>query len=255
MSINETAMVILEDENGLKFRATLAQANALAKLEQTRKGGIATVTGYKPTTNYVTPPTLNLQVITRFSTKALYERRSLALDALTYNDVLPFLLEDEVLAKELADNKMALISVYNTRKATEIESHMKTLNNDRDDNYRAAHDLCYATMFQGVRVHFLTEKTPEGTRPILSRDGLPTADSIMMSILELNRTVVTEGVAKVVKSGIPVRVSKAIAKALNKRSVSYRALSLKAGNFDSIRVDGQTLTESDVARFGDYLID
>lgn len=253
MSINSTAVVILEDVDGNKFCASMAQASTLAALESTRKGGIATVVGYKPSTGYTVKPLIDMQVITRFSTSKLYERRMLALDALSYHDVLPFMLEDEKLAAALKDDKLALISVFNTRKASEIESHAKTNSGDRSDAHRQAHDTFYGRIFDGVRVHYVTEKVDGETRLVLNGEGLPTVDAIMLSILELSRTVREAGAYKVVNSGIPVRVSDAIKKALNKRSVQYKALSLKPDNFEMLRVDGKKFLPEHVEKFGDIL--
>ena len=59
---------------------------------------------------------------------------------------------------------------------------------------------------------------------------------------------------KAVNSGVPVLLSNIIAKNLNQRSVGFKALSLKPGNFDSVKVGGNVLTEADTKRLGDILI-
>jgi len=71
--------------------------------------------------------------------------------------------------------------------------------------------------------------------PVLT-NGYPTVSSIMVSFLELNRTVVKEGVYKTVNSGASVLMGNAINSLLNQRSVGIRKLSLKEDNFQSLTI-------------------
>ena len=78
-----------------------------------------------------------------------------------------------------------------------------TLSGDRSDSHRAGHDRCYAHVADGVKVNFVTEKDKDGLMQPVLTDGLPTAASIMVSYLEINRTTRKEGEYKVVNSGAP----------------------------------------------------
>lgn len=238
--------VILTDLNGTKFRATEAQAEAIASLTEARAGGIATVYGYRPTTGYVTGkgPVQDMQVLTRFSTDRLYQRKIAALSDITFSDVRAMVKADPILSK-LTD--VEAMELFNTRKADEVASMAKTITtDDRSDAHRAAHDRCYAKMADGIRVHYVTEKVGDRKEPVLT-DGLPTVDSIMVNILELNKTVRVQGEYKVVKSGAPVLMSKCIDKVLNSKSVSLKTLSLKESNFERLIVARKSYLPEDVA--------
>ncbi|QDJ96218.1 hypothetical protein Xoosp13_31 [Xanthomonas phage Xoo-sp13] len=240
------SFVILTDLNGTKFRATESQAEAIASLTEARAGGIATVYGYRPTSGYVAgkSPVQDMQVLTRFSTERLYQRKVAALSDIKFSDIREHVEKDPILSKLSEVEAMAL---FNTRKAEEVASMTKTLTStDRSDAHRAAHDRCYAKMADGIRVHYVTEKVGEHKEPVLT-DGLPTVDSIMVTILELNKTVRVPGEYKVVKSGAPVLMSNCIAKVLNSKSVSLKALSLKEDNFERLIVSRKSYLPEDVA--------
>lgn len=236
------------------FRCTPAMAETLDALATMRHGGIGTIHGYRPTSGYVTPPTMDVRVITKFSTTRLYQRKLAALEAVTFADVAAGIAADPKLA---ALDAATAEAAFNDRKAAMMDSMNKTLDGDRSDAHRQGHDRCYATTSQGVKVHFLTEKHADGLMHPVLVDGLPVADSIMVAVLELGRTVTTEGVRKLVNSGIPVRMGNAIDKVLNRRSVGYSTRSLKADNFTRFTASGQTITAADVADHsaGDAIMD
>lgn len=232
-------------ESGATFRCTAAIADTLNALATMRHGGIGTLRGYRPSTGYVTPPVVDAQVITKFSTERLYARKAAALAAVTFADVADGIAADEKLA---ALPLAAALAAFESRKADMLASLAKTLEGDRSDAHRAGHDRCYAVTSQGVKVHYLTEKDADGIAQPVMVDGLPVADSIMVAVLELNRTVRVAGVRKPApNSGVPVRMGNCIDRVLNKRSVGYSTRSLKAGNFESFTASGQTLTAADVA--------
>lgn len=234
---------ILTDLNGNKFRATAEQAEALESLSIARQGGIATVYGYKATSDRVEPTVYDAQLITRFSISNLYRRKMAALSDLRFSDVKEYIDSNPVLS---ALSESELQAIFNTRKAKEVESMNATLTGDRSDAHRQGHDRCYAHVADGVKVHLVTEKVDGIMQPVLT-DGLPTVASIMVACLELNRKVREPGTFKVVKSGAPVLMSKAIASALNKRSVGLKFLSLKEGNFERLIVARKAYLPEDVA--------
>ena len=82
-------------------------------------------------------------------------------------------------------------------------------------------------------------------QPVLT-DGLPTVASILLSYLELNKTVVQEGDYKVVDSGPKVLMDNIIERYLNQRSVGIKTLSLKEDNFEALNVSKQTFTPDDL---------
>lgn len=235
---------ILTDLNGQSFRATAQQAEAIESLTEARKGGIATVYGYRPATNYITPPVLDLQVLTRFSTANLYRRKVAALESVCLNDVLPHVAADPVLSKLDPD---AVQDLFCDRLRDEVDSLNKSLDGDRSDAHRAGHDRCYAHVTDGVKVHFVTERGDDGLMHPVLTDGLPTVNSIMVAHLELSRKVREAGERKVVNSRAPKRMGNAIAKVLNARSVGIRYLSLKLDNFDRVVVSRKSYLPEDVA--------
>lgn len=240
-------LVTLTDLNGNQFRATPEQAEALEALAVARAGGIATVYGYRPTTDYVKDkyPLLNLQILTRFSTERLYERKMEALSNVTFKDIEALVEADPVLS---AKPRAELLTIFNERKANEVASMAKTLEgSDRTDAHRAAHDRCYARLADGIKVHLVTEKDADGVMQPVLTDGLPTVASIMVHYLELNRDVREAGERKVVNSGAPVRISNCIAKVLNQKSVGLKTLSLKDGNFERLVVARKSYLPEDVA--------
>lgn len=227
------------------FRCTPAQAETLDRLTALRKGCIGSVKGYRPTTGYVPgkTPVVDLQIITRFETNRLYARKREALDGITFADCAEAIAKHPKLAALPAGETLAL---FNSAKSAAIASLTKTLGGDRDDAHRAGHDRCYARIVDGVKVHFVTEKGDDGLMYPVLTDGLPTLDSIMLPYLELNRTVRVAGEYKVVNSGPKVLMDNVIAGLLNARSVGYKTLSLKEGNFEAIHVDKQTITPDDL---------
>lgn len=229
---------------GEQFYCTAGQAEALDMLASLHKGGIGTVYGYKPSSDWKVSPTVNLQIITRFSTSALYQRKQLALDAIKFADILPHINADPVLKNETL---ASLEAVFNERKAGAVASMQQTLDGDRSDNRRQGHDRCHISIAEGVKVNLVTDKGDDGLKyPVLADDGLPTAKTILVHYLELRRETVVEGVRKVVNSGVPVRVSNCIDKVLNKRSVGIRSLSLQPENFETIKIGRQTFTKADL---------
>lgn len=225
------------------FRCTPAQAETLDRLAALRKGCIGSVKGYRPTTGYTTSPVVDLQVITRFETSKLYARKRAALEGITFADCAEAIAKHAKLAALPAGDCLTL---FTTAKQAAIDSLTKTLEGDRDDAHRAGHDRCYARVADGVKVHFVTEKRDDGLMHPVLTDGLPTLASIMVPYLELNKTIREAGVYKVVNSGPKVLMDGVIAGLLNARSVGYKTLSLKEGNFEAIHVDKQSITPDDL---------
>jgi hypothetical protein len=227
------------------FRCTPAQAETLDRLAALRKGCIGSVKGYRPTTGYVPgkTPVVDLQIITRFETGKLYARKVAALEAITFADAAEAIAKHPKLAALPAGECLTL---FTTAKQAAIDSLNKTLEGDRDDAHRQGHDRCYARVADGVKVHLVTEKRDDGLMHPVLTDGLPTLASIMVPYLELNRTVRVAGEYKVVNSGPKVLMDNVIAGLMNARSIGYKTLSLKEGNFDAITVDKQSITPDDL---------
>jgi len=229
--------------NGTTLRVPARLAANLPILTTAHAGGIASVKGYKPTTGYTVSPVVDIQFISRFSTDRLYERRNAALAALTLADVVPFAQEDKVLA---ALSLASLTDAFNARIEQERTSLARTLAGDRDDANRQGHDRCYVGIVPGLKFHLETEKVDGIMVPVLT-DGLPTAKSLMVGMLEIRRTYREPGERKVVNSGIPVRIGNAIQRAFGKRTVAYRTLSLKPDNFESLTIEAVAFTPADLA--------
>ena len=235
---------VLIDVDGTKVWASKEQADTIQTLSETRKGGFAKVYGYRPSSNVIKAPVLDISMVTRFSTAKLYERRNNALRSLAFADVAEYVAKDEKLSKLSTSDALA---AFHDRLNSEIESHEKTLNGERDDAHRQGHDRCYLPFGQGVKIHYVTAKGADGLKYPVLTDGFPTVDSIMVHYLENSRTVREEGEYKTVNSGIPVRMGNAINSVVNKRSVVLKMLTLKEGNFERLVMDNNVILNEDVA--------
>lgn len=228
--------------NGQSVWATREQADTLAMLEQTRKGGFARVYGYKATSGRVKPTVYDATVTTRFSYAKLLERKRNVLNAMTLDDVRPFVKAPKLLA--LDDAKLA--ETFATRKAKELNSIATTEAGNRTDAHRAAHDRCYLNVDTGIVVHYVTAKGDDGRMYPTMLDGFPIVDSIMLNVLEVSRTVREAGEYKVVNSGVDVLMSKAIAAAMKAKGVrSLSRLSLKEDNFERLAIDNEVVLPED----------
>lgn len=227
----EVKRVVVESVDGREVWVTPAQAEAVISLSQMQAGGCAALHGYRPTTNYIKSPVLDIQMLTRFNYTRLIERKRDALEAITFDDV-----QDAI----AANPKLAALTVvkarelFEARKGMQLESIRKTLEGDRSDAHRQGHDRCYVTFANGVKGHLVTEKDSDGLMQPVTLNGLPIVKSIMINYLELNRKVVTEGEYKTVNSGAPVLMGNAISSLLNARSVGLKTASLKDDNFDRL---------------------
>ena len=237
--------VTMNDLDGNAFRCTETQREALESLSVARAGGIATVYGYSPSTDYVTRPVQDIQLLTRFSTKRLYERKLAALLDITFSAVKANVANDPILSA-LSDD--AALELFSARKGMLVESLSKSIEGtDRSDAHRQGHDRCYARVADGVRVHFVTEKDSDGIMQPVLTDGLPTVASIMLNALFLNVETRVKGEKKVKKSGAPVLMGNAIENLLNQKSVGFRALSLKEDNFDRVVVSRKSYLPEEVS--------
>jgi hypothetical protein len=224
-----------------------AQFDALEMLKLCANGGFATAVGYKPTTDYVKVPTVNIQFVSKFSTEKLYQRRMNALKSVSFNDL--DLSHPKLKALTEAERQIQFADCM--RKM--LESHNKTLTGDRDDAHRQAHDEFYAPVCQGVKVHLVTEKRDGKTVLVPADDGNPVVDTIMLTGLVIGRKTIVEGEKKVVNSGPKVLMDNAIEKAWNKRTLSMITLSLKPDNHDHIKIGGEILDAALHENMAEYL--
>ena len=245
-----TDLITVTADDGRKVKMTAAQAQAVQTLNASRKGGCAAVTGYVPSTNWIVPPVHDIQLLTNFSTEKLYQRRLLALEKITFADVADKLAADPVLSSKTMSE---LRDIFDVRKEKMMETLQKTLDGDRSDSHRQAHDRCYAHI-GGVKLHLVTEKVDGRMEPVVDSDGNVKVANVLVKYLELNVKTRQEGQRKVVNSGAPVRMGNLIESCLNKRSVGFKTLSLKEDNFESFKIDGK-LIEADVpVDFRDLLL-
>jgi len=228
---------VFTTESGDKFRCTTEQADTLNALTTIVKGGIGTVHGYVMPSGRTVPEKADIQFITAFSIQKLYERKLAALDNISFDDIREHANANEKIAQL---DESAQVDLFEKRKAMEMASLQKTLDGDRSDSRRQAHDRVYCRIGLGVKVHYRTIKNDDGIKvPDLVAE-LPVAESIMVDFLELNRTVIEPGQYKTVNSGAPVLMGNVIKKALNMKSLNMKTLSLKADNFDSLVVSRKT---------------
>ena len=227
------------------FRCTQAQADTLDVLASLNKGGIGAVKGYRPTTGYVPgkSPVQDMQILTRFEYGKLNARKRAAMESIKFADVAEDIAKSPKLKALPAG---ACLDLFNTAKEAALASIDKTAAGDRDDAHRQGHDRCYARICDGVKVHLVTEKGDDKLMHPVLTDGLPTLASIMVPYLELNKTVRVAGEYKIVNNGPKVLMDKIIERKLNARSVGYKTLSLKEGNFEALHVGKKSITPDDL---------
>lgn len=236
-------MLVKITHNGITFQCSPRQAAALEALMETNGGGFATVKGYVATSGRVSPETADITFVSRFKVSRLYERSIAALEAMKMEDIMSDVRDNP---KVKALTVEALWEAFDARKATEIASMQKTLEGDRDDAHRAAHDRNYVTMADGVKVHFKSEKDKtSGLKLPILVDGLPVVESIMLNIIQVSKKVITPGEYKAVNSGVPVLLGNAMHNHLPK-SCKIKALSLKEDNFESLHIDGNAIIPNDI---------
>lgn len=226
--------------NGQRVHATTAQAEACLTLTACATG-FAAVKGYSPDKGYEKRPIVNYQFISRFSTTRLYERKIAALKALTFNDITIKGAKLEALSE--AEQR----EQFETSRGLMVASMEKTLSGDRSDAHRQAHDRCYIQVCPGIKAHLFTEKVGDQTAPVLAADGLPTIQNIMINAIPISKKVIVEGTKKPVNSGIKVLMDNCLEAAINGRSVGFMTLSLKEDNFESVCIDNNVLTASELA--------
>lgn len=225
-----------------KVWATRQQADTLEALVSTRKGGFARVYGYRPSSNYIKQPVQDIVMVTRFSTEKLYQRKRKALNSITFVDVKPAIDADDMLSNlPLQEQK----TLFAERLQEMVDSMSKTLDGDRSDAHRQAHDRCYLHIDDGIKVNFETVKVAGKMQPVIT-DGFPTVASIMITYLENSKVTRVAGERKYVNSGAPKRMSNAIESVLNKRSVGIKTLSLKEDNFERLVIDNEVILSEDV---------
>ena len=221
-------MTIIKSQDGKNVVVTARQKEVIDLLLSCRSGGMATVHGYKPSTGVIDQPIYNINMITKVSISKVYERKIQALlNDVTFEAVTELAQKDDKL-KLLSSGE--LLEIYRTRKASEIASMQKTLDGNRNDAHRQGHDKYYARFGKGIKAN-VTEL----------ENGNYEIKSLMLTYLELGKTVVQEGSYKTVNSKAPVRVSKLIKKLTNQKSIGIKTLSLKEDNFTSLKIDRQEL--------------
>jgi hypothetical protein len=233
--------ILYKSENGKQFWCSEGQAKVLDILKQTNKGGICTVHGYIPESGWEIPPKIDLQIITRISVSSLYKRKIAELEAITFNDIKPFLNESKLSKIEESEQ----YKLFSERKQKLIDSMKKTLSGNRNDSYRMSHDYNYITVTQGIKVNLEGDKV-NGIKNLKLIDGFPIAKSIMLICLEISRKEIIPGKRKESNSSNEVIMSNIIESQLNSKSVGIKTLSLKPTNFDSISICKQHISKEDL---------
>lgn len=229
-----------------QFLCTAEQAALLDTLREVHRGGIGAVYGYVPSSGYDISPKLNLQFITRISTKALYERKIAALEAISFSDIAAEIGSQPKLAELSFVEAQKL---FETRKKSSIDSMKKTLSGDRSGSAREGHDRNNISITQGLKVNLEGTKVDGAKVPTLfpfEGKKLPKCESILLSYLEISRTVVAPGQLKKVNSGAPVLMTELIESRLNKKSVGLKTLSLDPSKFDKIVLSKKTIEKQDL---------
>lgn len=237
--MNNRTLIKIDGQN---VWANAEQVSAVATLLETRKGGVAAVKGYRPSSDWIERPTQNIQFISRVDYGKMLGRKKAALESLSLADVRGAVAKEPKLAELPAAEQRQLFSQAVN---SELASIDRTESGDRSDAHRQGHDANYINMGGGVKVHLVTEKKDSGPhkdlkRPVLT-DGYPTIDSIMVNAFFLNVTTVVEGERKVVNSKPLTLMKKAVRRAIDRPGVTLKTLSLKEDNFEALHIDHQTI--------------
>lgn len=238
MTMNTRTLITV---NGQQFWASKEQAESLDVLSQARRGGMARIYGYVAHSGRLSPTVYDATVTTRFSYEALVKRKLEATKALTLKDILPFLDLNNPKFKGM--DMVALNTIFQARRADEVNS----LEGKGNDAQREAHNRCYAHISHGVAVHYTTEADSDGLKQPVLLDGFPMAESIMLNVLEVSKTVRVAGTYKVVNSGAPVLISNAIKATLKAKGIrSMKRVALKEGTFERLAIDNEVVLPEDV---------
>lgn len=235
--------LILAQIAGRDVYATPEQIDAMLALYDTRKGGMASVIGYTPTSGYVTSPTVDYTIITRFDYGRLIARKLAALDALSFADVQDAIASEPKLA---ALSEQEQRDLFDARREQERNSILKTQAGDRSDAHRQAHDTFYVRIAEGVVAHLVTTKQADGSTALVLHEGLPMVDAIMLEGILVKRTERVAGERKVVNSKAPTLMGNAIKRAINLPGTSMQRFTLR-NNFERIAIDGETVTPDTIA--------
>lgn len=240
--------ICMHATDGRLVNVSGAQAKAIEELAHARRGGCASVIGYRPTSNWDIAPVHDIQLIAKISIKNLYRRRLKALEDIQYGDIAVKVAADEKFGDMSA---ASCVETFNKRKEMLMTQITRNLEDKPKNAHQEAHERCYAYIGD-VKVHLITEKVDGRMEPVIV-DGTVACDTILIQYLELNVTEKQAGERKKVNSGAPVRMGNFIEGVLNKRSVRIKQLSLKEDNFTEFRIDRMEFLPEDVTRFGDIL--
>lgn len=227
------------------FRASLALLSVLDTLAQCTAGRFAAIMGYVPVSSkdWNIVPKYDATFTSRFDTLKLYQRKRMALEAITL-EMLADAIAKEPKLSELSHD--ALVELFSLRKGLMLQS----LDGTREDTeaHREGQARCHATAADGlptgVRVHFHTVKGDDGLMHPVLVDGMPVAESIRLHAIVQSKRYTVKGERRKVNSGAPVLMSNAISSLLNRRSVSIASFTLR-DNFDAVKVDGHTISNDD----------
>jgi hypothetical protein len=215
-------------------------ADAAEMLAGLRPGGIATIHGYRTEVNSKTlvPSLSTIQFISRFS----YARRNERIHQMLCN-----------LEAKSVDLTGVDASLFDEALSAMRESARKTLEGDRDDAHRQAHDNLYAGISHGVKVHMETTMGAEGRKVLVvdSETGLPRFDSLLISALILAREYHEAGEKKVVKSRPLTLVKERIQKVINETFKCLVTLKLTNDNFEALSMGGTVTVPESIWSEGD----
>lgn len=235
--------VLYTTQNNESFYCSKKQAEILNTLSETQKGGFASLTNYIATSKRVKPETANYTLLTRFNKSRLYNRKIEALKNISFDDVKK-LAENDSKLSALSYND--LLQAFAERKEWEVSRLQKSNEGTLSNSKTEAHQRNYIMVADGVKVNLVTTKVDGRQIPVTSEKGIPTLASILLSGLTISKEIVTAGEYKKVNSGIPVRISNCINKLLNSRSVGLKTFSLKANNFDRLRISHNEILPENV---------
>ncbi len=212
--------------------------STLNDLDSCRPGGIATVHNHVSGTpgkdKCIRSRRSTINFISKFHYTRLVRRWRDAAASVELSDVS---LDDKAAAQ------------FNKAKEELLASYDRTLGETAEpvnEGHREGHVRCYLKSSAGIKCHLVTEYGEVNGRkvkvPVLAENGLPTVQSIMVSVLQLHQTIHDEGEYKPTKSQAKTIAKNAIKAIAEGVAPKFKMLSLKGDNFDKLTIDGECVT-------------
>jgi len=266
-------------QTGERIWLTRKQVETCAMLTTTRKGGFASLSGYRAKTGYTSiskTPLMKLIFTSRFSVENMYKKEIASLNELSFSDLNIPESAENLEGQNLIDFPYIASLTEDERKEL-FESCVQKMIDTKEDSLSRENQLNTALkegialnkvqICKGVFIPVVNEKTEEGNLvPVLKEGHKQGKDSINMGRLDVKKSyhcpecknevgydLVCEcgwtGERKLTKrrKNAKVPMDNLILKALKKHCIGYKSLSLTSDNYETLKIDGEEFKPSDIS--------